>query len=96
MPATAAQFDAFAAYYDADYRHYDEDVDCILTLAEEAGGPVLELGCGTGRLLLPLAAQGHAVTGVDLSPALLAIAAASCKPPVWTRRSICGRRTCAR
>lgn len=67
-------FDAFAAYYDADYRHYDEDVDFILTLAAEAGDPILELGCGTGRLLLSLAGQGHAVTGVDISPALLALA----------------------
>jgi SAM-dependent methyltransferase len=35
---------------------------------------VLELGCGTGRLLLPLAQSGHAPTGVDISPALLEIA----------------------
>jgi SAM-dependent methyltransferase len=77
-----AQFDAFARYYDADYRNYDEDVDLILTLAEECAGegaehgrgPILELGCGTGRLLLPLAVQGHAVAGIDISPALLAIA----------------------
>jgi SAM-dependent methyltransferase len=86
-PATttpSGQFDAFARYYDADYRNYDEDVDLILTLAlesagestEESAGPILELGCGTGRLLLPLARQGHAVTGVDVSPALLAIARA--------------------
>lgn len=79
MPTTlapVAQFDAFARYYDADYRNYDEDIDVILTLAAESGDPILELGCGTGRLLLPLAAQGHAATGVDVSPALLAIAAA--------------------
>ena len=77
MPMTAtpsAPFDAFARYYDADYRNYDADVDLILTLADESAGPILELGCGTGRLLLPLAAQGHAVTGIDLSPALLEIA----------------------
>ena len=73
-PTHAAQFDAFARYYDADYRNYDDDVDLILTLAAESGDRVLELGCGTGRLLLPLAVQGHAVTGVDISPALLSIA----------------------
>lgn len=73
-PTHAAQFDAFARYYDADYRNYDDDIDLILTLAAESGDPVLELGCGTGRLLLPLAVQGHAVTGVDISPALLSIA----------------------
>lgn len=40
-----------------------------------AAGPrakVLELGCGTGRILLPLARAGHTVTGLDLSPAMLA------------------------
>ena len=65
-------FDAFARFYDEDYRAYDDDVEAIVHLAQEMDGPVLELGCGTGRLLLPLAAAGHTVTGVDVSPALLA------------------------
>lgn len=73
-PAPAVLFDRFAAYYDDDYRGYTDDVDALLELAEEAGGPVLELGCGTGRLLLPLAQAGHTLTGVDISPALLAVA----------------------
>ena len=73
-PFDASPFDAFAAYYDADYRNYTEDIELILALAEECGDPILELGCGTGRLLAPLARQGHTVTGIDLSPALLAIA----------------------
>jgi SAM-dependent methyltransferase len=73
-PATAALFDRFARYYDDDYRTYTEDIAAILALAEESGGPVLELGCGTGRLLLPLAQAGHSVTGVDISPALLDVA----------------------
>jgi SAM-dependent methyltransferase len=72
----AALFDRFARFYDADYRHYDDDLDAILQLAGEGGGPVLELGCGTGRVLVPLAAAGHRVTGVDVSPALLARARA--------------------
>jgi SAM-dependent methyltransferase len=72
--AQATTFDAFARYYDADYRDYSDDLDLILTLAAETGDPVLELGCGTGRLLAPLAAQGHDVTGIDVSTALLAIA----------------------
>lgn len=71
---SAATFDRFARYYDDDYRHYADDVDALLALAEEASGPVLELGCGTGRLLLPLAQAGHTLTGVDISPALLAVA----------------------
>lgn len=67
-------FDRFARFYDADYRDYDEDMPLILELAESAGGAVLELGCGTGRLLVPLAAAELSVTGVDVSPALLAVA----------------------
>jgi SAM-dependent methyltransferase len=72
--ASTSVFDAFAHYYDADYRDYVDDLDLILTLAQETGDPIVELGCGTGRLLAPLAAQQHAVTGVDVSGALLEIA----------------------
>jgi SAM-dependent methyltransferase len=45
----------------------------VATLARlAAGGPVLELGVGTGRLAIPLAEQGLPVTGLDISPAMLA------------------------
>jgi ubiquinone/menaquinone biosynthesis C-methylase UbiE len=50
------------------------DVDFYLELARETGGPVLEHGTGSGRILLPLAATGLEVTGVDISPAMLEIA----------------------
>jgi SAM-dependent methyltransferase len=40
--------------------------------AVPAGGSILELGCGTGRILRPLAELGHPVLGVDDSPAMLA------------------------
>jgi SAM-dependent methyltransferase len=36
------------------------------------GGPILELGCGTGRIAIPLAQAGFAVTGVDRAPSMLA------------------------
>lgn len=70
-----ALFDRFARFYDDDYRHYDDDIETIVSLAAECGDPILELGCGTGRVLAPLAAAGYRVTGVDISPALLARAA---------------------
>jgi SAM-dependent methyltransferase len=44
------------------------------SLAESAGGPMLELACGTGRLVLPLARAGFTVTGLDASPFMLAVA----------------------
>lgn len=75
VPASKAeQFDRFARFYDGDYRNYDDDINLILGIAEESGGPVLELGCGTGRVLLELLELEHEVTGVDISPWLLAVA----------------------
>jgi SAM-dependent methyltransferase len=41
-------------------------------LAARAGGPVLELAAGTGRLAVPLARLGHSVTAVDIDPSMLA------------------------
>ncbi len=48
-------------------------------LAREAGGPVLELACGSGRLTLPLAREGYPVTGLDGSPSMLASARAKAR-----------------
>ena len=50
------------------------DVEFYLSCAGRYGGPVLELGVGTGRVAWPLAAAGHEVVGLDLSAAMLAIA----------------------
>lgn len=63
----------FADVYD-DWYHGVSDVDAtVATLARLAdGGPVLELGVGTGRLAIPLAATGIDVHGVDSSPEMLA------------------------
>ena len=41
-------------------------------VAVHAGDPILELACGTGRLAVPLAADGHQVVGLDISPSSLA------------------------
>jgi SAM-dependent methyltransferase len=71
---SADRFDRFARYYDGDYRNYADDIDLILELAEASDGPVLELGCGTGRVMAELIAAGHNVTGVDISPQMLAVA----------------------
>jgi SAM-dependent methyltransferase len=39
--------------------------------AEQQGGPILELGCGTGRVMLPLAQAGYEIVGVDRDPEML-------------------------
>lgn len=71
-----AEFDRFARFYDLDYESLQEDMALYLGFAERAGGPLLELGCGTGRLLLPLARAGFQVVGVDMSPRMLELAQA--------------------
>ncbi|HRI55927.1 MAG: methyltransferase domain-containing protein [Anaerolinea sp.] len=71
-----SDFDRFARFYDLDYEPFQEDVALYLGLAERTGGPLLELGCGTGRLLLPLARAGFDITGVDMSPRMLEVAQA--------------------
>jgi len=48
-----------------------EDVGFYTSLAREAGEDVLELGCGTGRILLPVAREGLRITGLDAEPAML-------------------------
>jgi SAM-dependent methyltransferase len=58
-------------------------------LAAEAGGPVLELGCGTGRVSIPLAEAGFEVIGLDRSPAMLSAAASKRSDlPSGTRRRV--------
>jgi len=51
-----------------------DDVAFFRRLALESGGPVLELGAGTGRVAIPLAEAGVDMTGLDRSAAMLAIA----------------------
>lgn len=65
-------YEKIARYYDLTHDDLTEDVDYLLALLGETAVSLLELGCGSGRLLLPLARAGHRVTGVDNSPAMLA------------------------
>jgi ubiquinone/menaquinone biosynthesis C-methylase UbiE len=72
-----------ARNYDALYgvmRDPSGDAAFYRALAQETGGPVLELACGTGRVLLPIAALGIPCVGVDASPAMLAVLRAK-NPP---------------
>lgn len=65
-------YDQFADYYDHDFGHDHEDVPFYREMARRTGGPVLEMMCGSGRLLIPLAHDGYAITGIDSSEGMLA------------------------
>jgi ubiquinone/menaquinone biosynthesis C-methylase UbiE len=72
--STSESYEYTARFYDSAYGDaFTQRADAVFyqNLAAETGGPVLELGCGTGRALLPIAAKGIACTGVDLSSAML-------------------------
>jgi SAM-dependent methyltransferase len=68
------EFDSFAAFYDLEYGHKDNDLDFYLDVAKEIGGPVLEIGIGTGRVAMDLAINGFKVVGIDNSPKMLNLA----------------------
>ena len=63
-----------ADLYEAEHRGWIDDLDLYRALAARSGGPVLELGCGTGRIAIALAEAGHEVHGIDSSDTMLAIA----------------------
>lgn len=59
-------------WHDVECGGYAADLGLWAQLAAEAEGPILDLGCGTGRVALHLARSGHEVLGVDVDPALVA------------------------
>jgi SAM-dependent methyltransferase len=68
-------YNAFhASIYDHHSLGLPGELQFYVEQARAADGPVLELGCGTGRILIPTAEAGVAVTGVDASPHMLALA----------------------
>jgi len=67
-------YEKLARFYDLQHAELTADLVFYMHFARQAGGAVLEMGCGTGRLLLPLVGAGIDVTGVDLSAAMLSLA----------------------
>jgi ubiquinone/menaquinone biosynthesis C-methylase UbiE len=63
-----------AAWYDAASTGVEGDTAFYVEEALRAGSPVLELGCGTGRVLIPVAEAGVEIAGLDRSPDMLAVA----------------------
>ncbi len=62
----------FAEVYDLFYQHM-EDVEFYINICKKYGEPVLELACGTGRVLIPLAKAGLKVIGLDISDSMLKV-----------------------
>jgi len=71
MPAS---YDAWADIYDSVYSYVRDDIPFYVEMALGSGGPVLELGCGTGRVAIPVAEAGVNITGLDFSQAMLEVA----------------------
>lgn len=81
-----AEMDRIARFFDAEYADYTDDLPMLNALAQRVRGPLLELGCGTGRALVPLAAAGFEIDGIENSLAMLDIARAKVKAAGVTTR----------
>jgi SAM-dependent methyltransferase len=68
---TSATAYADPALYDLVNSWYDVDIDFYVETAKAARGPVLEVACGTGRILIPTLAAGVDIDGFDIEPAML-------------------------
>jgi SAM-dependent methyltransferase len=72
--STLGAYDHIARFYEFGVSGFDDDLGLYLGFAQRGLGSILELGCGSGRLLLPLARAGCPVVGVDSSAAMLDLA----------------------
>ena len=78
MSEQKALYDSFIAdYYDSSpiLTQRTQDVPIYSDAARQYGDPVLELGCGTGRIALAIAEAGHRIVGLDISERMLERAA---------------------
>lgn len=64
-------YDPLVELYQLQYANYRDDIPFYLRLADDFGGPILELGAGTGRITAALARARHHVVAVDLSGEML-------------------------
>lgn len=64
-------YDTIARYYDAENEDLTHDLEMYSHFAEQTGGPIFDIGCGTGRVMLHLASEGYTVAGVDTSRVML-------------------------
>lgn len=71
-PAHGDPYAEIPELYDLEHAGFADDVALYLNVADAVGDPILELGCGTGRVVLPLAEAGFRVAGIDRSGPMLA------------------------
>ena len=67
-------FDRVSRFYDFEQEEFTKDIPFYLEYAKQCGGEVLELACGTGRIVVPLAQHSIRITGLDISERMLGIA----------------------
>ena len=71
---TVNTYKTTAKYYDSDNKDMlKDDIDFYIDYANILDGKVLELGCGTGRITIPIASAGHQIWGLDVSEPMLDI-----------------------
>lgn len=71
QPATSDPYHDIVDLYDLEHSNFDSDIDLMVNYAQVVGDPILEVGCGSGRILVPLAEAGFTVTGIDSSRPML-------------------------
>jgi SAM-dependent methyltransferase len=71
---TPSAYDRLGPLYDEWSRSVTEDIAFYVDVALERSGRVLEVGCGSGRVAIPLALAGLEVVGIDSSPGMLRLA----------------------
>lgn len=76
--------------FDLENNSFEPDGPFHLSLAQQVGGSVLELGCGTGRVTIPLARHGIDITGLDIVPGMLALARSKARglPVQWVEADV--------
>jgi len=67
-------FDRIARFYDYEQEQFVQDIPFYVNYAKACGGEVLELACGTGRVLFPIAREAVKITGLDISQGMLDVA----------------------
>lgn len=71
MVSNDKYYDDWAEIYDSIYSYVVEDIPFFVEEAINYGGPILELGCGTGRVTIPISKAGINITGLDISKKML-------------------------